>query len=258
MVRIVMDAERILDTLVAGRATPVAKAREGVRQLNFLQEALATFGVERGVGFEDVLAKGYQGFGDTLVQVAARTRRALGRNPGPPIAALLSATGLLLEPNRRGLMTGLVGLGGHLLVDGVVLKACRGLGLGGSPLANQARQATDDSLLLARAMIAAIASTGALERLNRAWVFDHFRQCIDCEAIDWMQCEFDSPAAVEELATEAGAAKNDPRLYAAARLAVEPEHPNAIDFLSRLASAGKLDPRLKDEIDKAAQSLKSN
>ena len=78
---------------------------------------------------------------------------------------------------------------------------------------------------------------------------------IDPDSSRWLDTEMASPADVEELA----ATVNDPdkaaQVYAAARIAIDPDTIQEREFLNQLAGALDIDPSTRRQIDETADAL---
>ena len=286
-----INARELLDAMVNANATRRAPDAPDNAQRNFLQDALEAFGGSRtGAGgiLGQVFGQATGGLADMARHANARealggqsvedlTRRAqemIGRNPGIAKAALVGAAGLLLGTRGgRGIAGNLAKLGGLALIGGLAYRAFRNY-QSGEPLLGQGRlespelapgaphldpsAATDeDALLFVRAMTAAVTADGHMDEAERERVTTGVtRAGLDQEAVSWLANELANPASVEELARSATSLEKAAQVYAAARLAIEPDTPQEREFLHSLAEALKLDPALKREIDEGASGVK--
>lgn len=176
------------------------------------------------------------------------------------------------------------GLGGLALVAGLAYRAFQAR-LGGVPLVEGAQAAVgkltgsasdpasalptpasfdpanvseDEALLYARAMVAAVTAdgqvaarererlTGALAKLN-----------IGTDAARWLQDEIENPASVEALAEPVNTPEAAAKVYAAARLAIDPDTMQELEFLRQLAESLDLEPALRRHIDDAASGMRT-
>lgn len=117
-------------------------------------------------------------------------------------------------------------------------------------------QTEDDALLFLRTMVAAAAADGHIDETERSRITKGLSEAgIDQQATRWLDTEMASPADVEELA----ASVNDPdkaaQVYAAARIAIDPDTIQEREFLNQLAEALDLDAAMRAEIDDAVGSL---
>lgn len=270
-----MQAERALDALVGASAKPNTENVETGRPLGFLEEALSAFGFgsnrsapSAASGLGGTLGQGTGGgLDDRLSEWASRAQAAMGRNPGLTAGGVLAGAGLLLGSGRaRGLLGGVAGIGGLALIAALAYKAFRktqekpgavGSAAGQVTALDPAKATDADAHLFARAMVAAIAADGHIDDAERARVGEGLRQAgLDSESANWLDREFTRPASPEALAAEAFSPAKAAQVYAAARLAVEPDTSEERAFLDRLAGALNLDPKLRDEIDRGASDLK--
>jgi uncharacterized membrane protein YebE (DUF533 family) len=268
-----MDPERVLDALVAGSTSPSSKPQDGAQQLNFIEELLGAF-TSTSDERRDVLQALPEGegqpVGGTVWQLALDVRSKLGRPPGPSRSALLSITGLLLQPRRRaGLMRALAGLGGHVVVSGVVLRGsrlyCRDMPSGQLRLHISemefmpARATPADSFLFDRAMIAAIVIARCLRDYDTPSIVEGFKQCgLSSDETDWLLGEFGKPATIDELTADGLSFAKAARVYAAVRVVIERDGPEAVKFTDQLVDALRLDPLFREALDTAATTLKSS
>jgi uncharacterized membrane protein YebE (DUF533 family) len=207
------------------------------------------------------------------------------QNPRLTQAALAGLAGLLFKGRKTGKLTGgLVKLGGLAVIGGLAYKAFQNRQPGASdnagspgagPLAagsvgvesdalsipetsrfHPVSQTEDDALLFLRTMVAAAASDGNIDATERARIVRGLTEAgIDPDASRWLETEMPSPADVEELA----AAVNDPdkaaQVYAAARIAIDPDTLQEREFLNQLATALDLDPAMRAQIDDTASAI---
>jgi len=108
----------------------------------------------------------------------------------------------------------------------------------------------DVSKLLLQTMVAAATADGHLDDVEHA----HIRRQLATSALSEEEQRFLSwtikhPATIAELAGAATTPELKAEVYAAARLAIEPDSPTERDWLERLAAALKLEPRLKAHLD---------
>jgi uncharacterized membrane protein YebE (DUF533 family) len=217
--------------------------------------------------------------GAALGQLAATAKDFIARNPGLAEAALMSIAGLLLRsPKGRGIARGIAGLGGLAVVGGLAYQAFRNHeagasspGAGADAAASPAKIAAlagaadfdpgqaseDDALLFARAMVAAAAADGRMDEAERARITAALLQAgIDAEASRWLERELADPATVDELAEPVETPEKAAQVYAAARVAIDPDTMQEREFLRQLPEALDLDPQLRAHIDAAAEGAK--
>lgn len=221
--------------------------------------------------------------GQSGQQIADKAKNFMQRNPGLAEAALMSVAGLLLGTRRgRGLAGGVAGLGGLAVVSGLAYKAFQNY-QAGKPLldvtppgATGAAGATtpaaalpspagfdpasandDDALLFVRAMVAAATADGQVDENERRRITSALSQAgIDAETTRWLEREFAQPATVDELADPIQTPERAAQVYAAARVAIDPDTMQEREFLRQLAEALDINPQLRTHIDTAASGVK--
>jgi uncharacterized membrane protein YebE (DUF533 family) len=114
-------------------------------------------------------------------------------------------------------------------------------------------QTEDDALLYLRAMVAAASSDGQIDEAERARILKGVSEAgIDAEATRWLEREFASPADVEELSANVNTPEKAAQVYAAARIAIDPDTMQEREFLRQLAEALDLDQATRAQIDDTA------
>lgn len=111
-------------------------------------------------------------------------------------------------------------------------------------------QSADVSKLLLRVMIAAATCDGDLDAAE----YDRIRQQLVASNLDTEEQLFLSrlimrPSSIEELVADANTPELGAEVYAAARLAIDPDAATERDWLDRLAAALKLAPGLRAHLD---------
>jgi uncharacterized membrane protein YebE (DUF533 family) len=213
--------------------------------------------------------------GRSADDLARTAKDFVSSNPGLAQAGALGLAGLLLGTRSgRTLASNLVGVGGLALIGGLAYKAFQNV-RGGRPMlaggeasaeggalpapgAFDPAGATDeDALLLVRAMVAAAASDGHIDDAERARITSGLAQAgIDAEATRWLERELSAPATPEELAAPVTTPEKGAQVYAAARVAIEPDTMQEREFLRRLAQELDLSPEVVRNIDDAAAAVK--
>ncbi|WP_262273139.1 MULTISPECIES: tellurite resistance TerB family protein [Microvirga] len=225
--------------------------------------------------------------GHTPDQLLQKAKDFAAQHPGLTQTALVSLAGLLFKGRKKGKVTGnLVKLGGLAVIGGLAYKAyqnqqtAKGASAGGTtaPSAPAARseedvaqsalslpetsrfhpvsQTEDDALLFLRTMVAAAAADGHIDQAERARIAKGLTEAgIDPEASRWLETEMASPADVEELAANVNDPDKAAQVYAAARLAIDPDTMQEREFLHQLAQALDLDPAMRAQIDDTAGGL---
>jgi uncharacterized membrane protein YebE (DUF533 family) len=276
------NAQRLLDAIVRGASKPSDKPSAG--EADFLDQIFKGFGQGRtrhsaadlgrsvfgdaAGGLRDLLRRASDGGRqetpgetDKLTEFADRVKDALGSHPAFTDRALLALTGILLTTRRgRGLVGTLAGLGGLALISGLAWRAYRGQqGAAAPPGLHPANATAADAELFVRTMIAATSADGHVDETERSRVRRAFEQAgIAGRDTEWLERELANPASAAELAALAHSPEKAAQVYAAARLAIEPDAAEEREFLRSLANALKLDPGIKTEIDEGAVSLKSD
>jgi uncharacterized membrane protein YebE (DUF533 family) len=274
-----MDARKLLDALVGASST----ANKDVRP-DPIQDMLGMFGGVKGDlggllgrAFRDALG-GLRDLGedsnllrkpahkdasqsqqaDDLDALLEKARGMLGGKL--PTGALVGLAGLLLGTRSgRALTVQLAKLGGLALISGLAYRAYKNAhGEGAAATLDPAKTTDADALLFIRAMIAAMAADEHIDERERARIVEGLRQAgVNDEEAGWLDREIAKPATVEELATDAASSAKAAQVYAAARLAIEPDTVQEREFLTRLAEALKLEERVKREVDEGATGLKA-
>lgn len=256
---------------VLGQATD--GVREGAQRLN-----AATGGVGTRVDEAARSMAGQVTGGQSVGEIAGQAKDFMNRHPGLAEAAVLGVAGILLGSRRgRGIATNVAGLGGLALVSGLAYKAFQNhqagrplIDAGGtatppkalpapSPTSFDPNTATeDDTLLYVRAMVAAASCDGHMDEGERTRIMGGLAQAgIDAETTRWLERELASPADIDELADPVTTPEKGAQVYAAARVAIEPDTIQEREFLRRLATALDLDAALVRHLDDAATSIKA-
>ncbi|CAA9334399.1 MAG: hypothetical protein AVDCRST_MAG90-1648, partial [uncultured Microvirga sp.] len=197
---------------VLGQAT--AGVKEGAQRLN---EASGGVGTRVDAAARDMA--GQVTGGQSASQVVGQAKEFMNRHPGLAEAAVLGVAGILLGSRRsRGIATNVAGLGGLALVSGLAYKAFQNFQAGrplidagqaappaALPAPSQARPAPsptsfdpntateDDTLLYARAMVAAASCDGHMDEAERTRIMGGLAQAgIDAETTRWLEREVDS------------------------------------------------------------------
>jgi uncharacterized membrane protein YebE (DUF533 family) len=119
-------------------------------------------------------------------------------------------------------------------------------------------QTEDDVLLYLRTMIAAVSADGNVDRAERQRIIRGLSEAdIDPAASRWLDDQFADPPDVDELAATTRTPERAAQVYAAARIAIDPDTLQEREFLRLLAEALGLDPALRAQIDDAASTLRA-
>ncbi|HEU6442414.1 MAG TPA: tellurite resistance TerB family protein [Microvirga sp.] len=226
--------------------------------------------------------------GQSPEQLLQKARDLAAQHPGATQAALLGLAGLLFGRRKKGKLTSsLVKLGGLAVIGGLAYRAYQkqqsGAGIaaqsqepaltgGEASLGGAVGQAAldvpetssfhpvsqteDDALLFLRTMVAAAASDGRIDEGERARIVRGLVEAgIDPQASRWLEREMASPADVEELSANVNDPEKAAQVYAAARIAIDPDTLQEREFLHQLAEALDLDPATRAQIDGMAGAL---
>jgi uncharacterized membrane protein YebE (DUF533 family) len=253
------DARQLLDALVGATAKRLTGETPAGTQ-GQAQSPLSNV-------FDDLFGPpGQAGAAETYVRKA---REFVNRNPRLAEAALAAVAGVLMRSRRSGgLAAGAVRLGGIALIGTLAYKAYQNyhagkplldMGQGGGGAAFDLAAATDDdALLFARAMVAAATADGPLDETERARIVQAMSQAgIDPQSTRWLEDELASPAGVEDIADRVQTPEKAAQVYAAARLAIDPDTRQEREFLRQLAESLDLDPDLVRQIDDTAASVRA-
>lgn len=268
-----MDAELVLDTLLAASSTTAVKPSHGAKQLNFVEDILSAFSEvgNSAIALDDQYNAVYNGIGATFDQLTKKIRSHFGRGPGPPYRALLATTGLLLHSRRRrGVLRGLATLGGIIVIYGVAAKVYNSyikLEFDGSSFTEKFSVLSFDPetvtnaecLLYVRVIVAAINNSRCVSTVDLPWVLEGFRQCgLVPDTIEWLRREFSEPTDFRELPLPPAGLKNGIQIYTATRLAIDPDGEDAIQYIDSVAKILALSPSLRKEIDLCVNELKAD
>jgi len=274
-----VDYRKLLDALIGAVGRPGPSQGQG----NSTDGAGAGLGqqVERSVG---------QLTGQSSEQLLQKAKDLATQHPGLTQAALLGLAGLMFgKRKKKGLAGGLVKLGGLAVIGGLAYKAFQsqqsskaieGAGQGhaatgpltsstGDTMAQSIQslpetsrfhpvsQTEDDALLFLRTMVAAAAADGHIDEAERSRITKGLTEAgIDPQASRWLEAEMTSPADVEELAANVNDPERAAQVYAAARIAIDPDTIQEREFLNQLAEALDLDQGLRAQIDDTASAMR--
>jgi uncharacterized membrane protein YebE (DUF533 family) len=206
--------------------------------------------------------------GTSPADLIARAKTLAANNPTATGAAIGTLATVLLGTGggRKILGTG-AQLGGLALIGGLAYQAFQNYQAGkpllgaseaSPPLALPAPEAQDRALRLTRAMIAAASADGIIDDAERAAILGNLGASgLEADAAAFIDQEFRSPATIAELAQGVSGPEEAAQIYAAARLAIDPDTRLEAKFLHELALALALDPKLVDELDAAAEGAKT-
>ncbi|MET0427900.1 MAG: tellurite resistance TerB family protein [Microvirga sp.] len=221
----------------------------------------------------------------------ATARDIIARNPKLSEAAILGLVGLVFGKRKGGGLSSRLGrLGGLAAIGGLAYKAYQSwrspssaspsaapsTAPSGGPAARRTglmsseqtdipegshfhpvSQTEDDALLYLRAMVAAASADGQVDGDERERILKGMAEAgIDAAATRWLQDELASPADVEELAATVNTPEKAAQVYAAARIAIEPDTMQEREFLRQLATALDLDEAFRARIEDTIEGLR--
>ncbi|CAH1648801.1 tellurite resistance TerB family protein [Chelatococcus asaccharovorans] len=218
-------------------------------------------------------ASGTPNVGDLVTKARDFLQSPAGQNAASAVMGGLA--GLLLgSKSGRKVATSAAKIGGLGLIAALAYKAYQGW-QSGQPASSEATASVpalpvpsgtafdasvasqDTALVLVRAMIAAAASDGHIDPEERGRIVGGLQQAgFDMEASQFLDKEFSNPASITTLAAAATTPEIGTQIYAAARLAIDPDTPAEAGFLKELSEALALDPSLVAHLDTAATSVK--
>ena len=282
------DARKLLDALVSAGSQAGASGQGGLGGMlgqvgNLVGGVLnqAKGGVQQGAS-EINQATGasqkatdmfQQATGQSPADLLAKARDMAAKNPLAAGAVVGGLAAVLLGTGAGRAVTGSVArMGGMALVGGLAYKALQNYQAGkplldlqsaaqdlqNQPAALPAPQASQDQALrLVRAMIAAASSDGVVDAAERAAILGNLKAAgLDAEAAEFVDQELANPADIGTLAEGISGQDEAAQVYAAARLAIDPDTDDEQAFLAALADALALDASLVAHIDAAASSAK--
>lgn len=280
------DAKKLLDLLVqsGSGATPGGQNLGSVLgQVGSVVGSVlnqATAGVKQGASEIDARTGASGKFSEMVAGTTGKSptdfltqaKELAGKNQLATGAALGSLAAILLGTGAGRSITGTAArLGGMALIGGLAYKALQNY-QAGKPLLDlqsAAGQITGQNTLpapaneqqhalrLVRAMIAAASADGIVDDKERAAIAGNLRASgLDDEASQFIAQEFANPADISTLVGGIASPEEAAQVYAAARLAIDPDTREEQDFLAALAAALHLEPGLIAHIDAAANSAK--
>jgi uncharacterized membrane protein YebE (DUF533 family) len=156
----------------------------------------------------------------------------------------------LVRARRGGLAAG-AALGGLALIGGLAFRALRGtapLETGGPDFTDVGE---DEARLMLRAMVAATTADGMIDAAERKRLDTAVAEAgIDADGRSWLERELASPAEIDELAERVAGPDAAARIYAAARLAIDPDTLQERQFLKMLAEALDLPADATDRVER--------
>ena len=281
------DAKKLLDLLVqSGSGTKVGgqdlgsvigqvgsvvgqvlnQATGGVKQAASEIDAKTDITGKASGMFGQAMGKSPTDFLAQAKDLASKNQLATGAVIGG-LAAVLLGTGA-----GRAVTGAAARMGGMALIGGLAYKALQNY-QAGKPildLGNAAGELTGQpaalpapaneqghALRLVRAMIAAASADGVVDETERTAIAGNLKAAgLEQEAASFLANEFANPADIATLIEGITSPEEAAQVYAAARLAIDPDTQEEKDFLAALAESLKLDAGLIAHIDAAANSAK--
>lgn len=276
------DAKKLLDLLVqsgAGQNTQQGGLTGVIGQVaaiagQALNQSAAGLGdINRQTGASNKAGQFIQQVtGQAPSDLVARAKDFAGKNQLATGAVIGGLAAVLLGTGAgRQIMGSATRMGGLALIGGLAYKAMQNY-QAGKPLldagsvneaiaapspALPAPQEQTRALRLVRAMIAAASSDGVIDTVERTAILGNLQAAgLEAEAAQFIEQELANPADIPTLC--AGLTEADARaeVYAAARLAIDPDTLEEKAFLANLAQALALEAGLVAHIDAAANAAK--
>ncbi|KAF0229428.1 MAG: hypothetical protein FD175_1766 [Beijerinckiaceae bacterium] len=280
------DAKKLLDLLVqSGSGTQVGgkdlgsvigqvgsmvgsvlgQATSGVKQAASEIDARTGASGKAGEMLTSATGKSPTDFLTQAKELASKNQLATGAVVGG-LAAILLGTGA-----GRAITGTAARVGGMALIGGLAYKALQNYQAGkplldlqgaanelpGQPALPAPANEQTRALRLVRAMIAAASADGIVDATERAAITGNLKAAgLDAEAASFIDNEFANPADITTLAEGITSPEDAAQVYAAARLAIDPDTQDEKDFLSALAATLRLESGLIAHIDAAAASAK--
>ncbi|MCA3636871.1 MAG: tellurite resistance TerB family protein [Methylobacterium sp.] len=211
--------------------------------------------------------------GQNPADLVARAKDLAAKNPVATGVAIGGLAAVLLGTGAGRKIAGSAArMGGMALVGGLAYKALQNY-QAGKPLLDLQNVAQDlqqpralpppstdneQALRLVRAMVAAASSDGIVDETERQAIVGNLKAAgIEAEAAQFLESEFANPADPVTLAQGITNPEEAAQVYAAARLAIDPDTADEQAFLKALAGELQLDPSLVAHIDAAASNVKA-
>jgi uncharacterized membrane protein YebE (DUF533 family) len=151
----------------------------------------------------------------------------------------------LVRARRGGVAAG-AALGGLALIGGLAFRA---LPETGGP--DFTAVGEDEARLMLRAMVAATTADGMIDAAERKRLDAAVAEAgIDADGRSWLERELASPAEIDEIAERVADPEAAARIYAAARLAIDPDTLQERQFLKMLAEALDLPAEASDRVER--------
>jgi len=225
---------------------------------------------------DQLLGANVPGTSGTVRDAGVKAVDAAERNPltAGAIAALLLGTGV-----GRGLTTSALKYGGLAAIAGLGYQAYKNYQQGNRPGSGEVRDETaqwpapgetafhvdqkaadpDFALLLVRAMVAAAAADGKVDGAERQRILGRLSQTgMDSEAQAFIENEMANPVGFDTLVAAATSDERKVEIYAASRIAIDPDTRAERGYLDMLAGRLDLPDQLVEHIDATVSGAKAS
>lgn len=143
-----------------------------------------------------------------------------------------------LVRSRRGGVAASAALGGLALIGGLAYRALRGAPPPETGGPDFTKVDEDEARLMLRAMVAATTADGVVDAAERKRLAAAVAEAgLDPDGRAWLDRELASPADIDEIAERVADPDAAARIFAAARLAIDPDTLQERQFLKMLAEA---------------------
>lgn len=209
--------------------------------------------------------------GQSPEDLVAKLKGLVGNNQ-VAAGALAGVLGTLIVGTETGrdMAAGVAKLGAGALIGGLAYKAYQNyqsgkplIGIDSGPVAaapagsgfEPQAISNETATRLIRAMIAAAAADGEIDATERSRILSAVEKAgASGEARAFLAAEVERPARAADLARGVASQTEAIEIYAAARIAIDPDNAAEVAFLADLASNLKLDKGLVAHLEAAAQS----
>ena len=156
----------------------------------------------------------------------------------------------LVRARRGGLAAG-AALGGLALIGGLAYRALRGTAPPETGGPDFTEVDEDEARLMLRAMVAATTADGMVDAAERKRLDAAVTGAgLDPDSRSWLERELASPADIDEIAERVSDPEAAARIFAAARLAIDPDTLQERQFLKMLAEALDLPAEAADRVER--------
>lgn len=157
----------------------------------------------------------------------------------------------LVRVRRGGLVAG-AALGGLALIGGLAFRALRGAAPPETGGPDFTTVDEDEARLMLCAMVAATAADGMVDAAERRRLDAAVAEAgVDADGRSWLEREIESPADMDEIAERVASPDAAARIYAAARLAIDPDTLQERQFLKMFAEALDLPAEATERVERA-------